>query len=52
MGPLLGPFWVQLESQIEQEDNDKSCDYNRLGLGDYSPEKAGVGLGDWTDQER
>ena len=40
-------FWVHFGSnwraEIERQDNDKSCNYNGLGLGDYSPEKAGVG---------
>ena len=43
--------WVQLwvhfgsnwRAQTKEKDEDKSCNYNGLGLGDYSPEKAGVG---------
>ena len=46
-GFRMGPIWVHFGSnwraEIEREDNDKSRSYNGLGLGDYSPEKAGVG---------
>ena len=42
-GPIVGLLWVQFGGQNRMQHENKPCDYNRLALGDASPEKAGGG---------